>query len=146
MLHTDLLQENIKPSKHGHIIVGLAQSSAVAILIGVDALDDDDDVVFSLVVASIHVVCESEAEVLINEGVSVAEVVGDNVVKPWREFKLTTQSSYTTQIDLIFHINPSQLNVEEYPSWGSRSVDRFEKLEQIGESTYGYFSSFFLFF
>ncbi|XP_041008740.1 cyclin-dependent kinase C-1-like isoform X1 [Juglans microcarpa x Juglans regia] len=32
---------------------------------------------------------------------------------------------------------PGQLNVEEYPSWGSRSVDCFEKLEQIGEGTYG---------
>ncbi|GMN33783.1 hypothetical protein TIFTF001_004344 [Ficus carica] len=30
-----------------------------------------------------------------------------------------------------------QLNVEELPSWGSRSVDCFEKLEQIGEGTYG---------
>ncbi|KAF3441066.1 hypothetical protein FNV43_RR19352 [Rhamnella rubrinervis] len=32
---------------------------------------------------------------------------------------------------------PGQLNVEEIPSWGSRSVDCFEKLEQIGEGTYG---------
>ncbi|KAK3020966.1 hypothetical protein RJ639_046953 [Escallonia herrerae] len=30
-----------------------------------------------------------------------------------------------------------QLNLEELPSWGSRSVDCFEKLEQIGEGTYG---------
>lgn len=30
-----------------------------------------------------------------------------------------------------------QLNVLEAPSWGSRSVDCFEKLEQIGEGTYG---------
>nr|KYP51270.1 Cyclin-dependent kinase C-2 [Cajanus cajan] len=30
-----------------------------------------------------------------------------------------------------------QLNVNESPSWGSRSVDCFEKLEQIGEGTYG---------
>ncbi|XP_071709856.1 cyclin-dependent kinase C-2-like isoform X1 [Rutidosis leptorrhynchoides] len=30
-----------------------------------------------------------------------------------------------------------QLNLEESPSWGSRSVDCFEKLEQIGEGTYG---------
>ncbi|KAG5529468.1 hypothetical protein RHGRI_030005 [Rhododendron griersonianum] len=30
-----------------------------------------------------------------------------------------------------------QLNVEGLPSWGSRSVDCFEKLEQIGEGTYG---------
>ncbi|KAM7523741.1 hypothetical protein LguiA_013643 [Lonicera macranthoides] len=30
-----------------------------------------------------------------------------------------------------------QLNLEEAPSWGSRSVDCFEKLEQIGEGTYG---------
>ncbi|XP_052196226.1 cyclin-dependent kinase C-1 [Diospyros lotus] len=30
-----------------------------------------------------------------------------------------------------------QLNVEDLPSWGSRSVDCFEKLEQIGEGTYG---------
>ncbi|KAK9075050.1 hypothetical protein SSX86_003369 [Deinandra increscens subsp. villosa] len=29
------------------------------------------------------------------------------------------------------------LNLEESPSWGSRSVDCFEKLEQIGEGTYG---------
>ncbi|CAA2993396.1 cyclin-dependent kinase c-2 [Olea europaea subsp. europaea] len=29
------------------------------------------------------------------------------------------------------------LNVEESPSWGSRSVECFEKLEQIGEGTYG---------
>ena len=28
-----LLQKNIKPSKHGHVIVGLAQSSIVAILV-----------------------------------------------------------------------------------------------------------------
>ncbi|KAK7276616.1 hypothetical protein RIF29_17759 [Crotalaria pallida] len=32
---------------------------------------------------------------------------------------------------------PGQLNVNESPSWGSRSVDCFEKLEQIGEGTYG---------
>lgn len=32
---------------------------------------------------------------------------------------------------------PGQLNLEESPSWGSRSVDVFEKLEQIGEGTYG---------
>ncbi|KAK3023692.1 hypothetical protein RJ639_044302 [Escallonia herrerae] len=32
---------------------------------------------------------------------------------------------------------PGQLNVSESPSWGSRSVDCFEKLEQIGEGTYG---------
>eukprot|EP00850_Spirogloea_muscicola_P014279 SM000101S09277 [mRNA] locus=s101:318117:321397:+ [translate_table: standard] len=32
---------------------------------------------------------------------------------------------------------PGQLNLEEPPSWGSRSVDHFEKLEQIGEGTYG---------
>ncbi|KAA8546812.1 hypothetical protein F0562_003264 [Nyssa sinensis] len=30
-----------------------------------------------------------------------------------------------------------QLNIDELPSWGSRSVDCFEKLEQIGEGTYG---------
>ncbi|XP_057864231.2 cyclin-dependent kinase C-2 [Cryptomeria japonica] len=30
-----------------------------------------------------------------------------------------------------------QLNLEESPSWGSRSVSCFEKLEQIGEGTYG---------
>lgn len=34
---------------------------------------------------------------------------------------------------------PEQLNVTEVPAWGSRSVDCFEKLEQIGEGTYGYF-------
>ena len=32
---------------------------------------------------------------------------------------------------------PGQLNLNEVPSWGSRSVDCFEKLEQIGEGTYG---------
>ncbi|XP_024932253.2 cyclin-dependent kinase C-1 isoform X1 [Ziziphus jujuba] len=32
---------------------------------------------------------------------------------------------------------PGQLNTEVIPSWGSRSVDCFEKLEQIGEGTYG---------
>nr|POE60929.1 hypothetical protein CFP56_32067 [Quercus suber] len=32
----------------------------------------------------------SEAEVLINEGVSAAEVVDDDAVEPWHEFKLTT--------------------------------------------------------
>ncbi|KAM7277466.1 hypothetical protein ACFE04_019332 [Oxalis oulophora] len=33
---------------------------------------------------------------------------------------------------------PGQLNIgESAPSWGSRSVDCFEKLEQIGEGTYG---------
>ncbi|KAI3902321.1 hypothetical protein MKW92_036469 [Papaver armeniacum] len=32
---------------------------------------------------------------------------------------------------------PGQLNLVESPSWGSRSVDCFEKLEQIGEGTYG---------
>ncbi|XP_073044626.1 cyclin-dependent kinase C-1-like isoform X2 [Primulina eburnea] len=31
----------------------------------------------------------------------------------------------------------NQLNVEDSPSWGSRSVECFEKLEQIGEGTYG---------
>lgn len=33
---------------------------------------------------------------------------------------------------------PGQLNITESPSWGSRSVDCFEKLEQIGEGTYGW--------
>lgn len=33
---------------------------------------------------------------------------------------------------------PEQLNTTEIPAWGSRSVDCFEKLEQIGEGTYGY--------
>ena len=32
---------------------------------------------------------------------------------------------------------PGQLNISESPSWGSRSVDCFEKLEQIGDGTYG---------
>ncbi|KAJ3679340.1 hypothetical protein LUZ60_017351 [Juncus effusus] len=32
---------------------------------------------------------------------------------------------------------PGQLNLDEAPSLGSRSVDCFEKLEQIGEGTYG---------
>eukprot|EP00250_Pteridium_aquilinum_P013175 c21180_g1_i1 orf=81-305(+) len=32
---------------------------------------------------------------------------------------------------------PGQLNLEESPSWGSRSVNVFQKLEQIGEGTYG---------
>lgn len=36
---------------------------------------------------------------------------------------------------------PGQLNLDESPSWGSRSVDCFEKLEQIGEGTYGYVRS-----
>ncbi|KAL6583105.1 Cyclin-dependent kinase C-1 [Orobanche minor] len=31
----------------------------------------------------------------------------------------------------------NKLNMEEWPSWGSRSVECFEKLEQIGEGTYG---------
>lgn len=38
---------------------------------------------------------------------------------------------------------PGQLNVNESPSWGSRSVDCFEKLEQIGEGTYGLVFSHF---
>jgi hypothetical protein len=33
---------------------------------------------------------------------------------------------------------PGQLNLDEFPSWGSRGVDCFEKLEQIGEGTYGF--------
>lgn len=37
---------------------------------------------------------------------------------------------------------PGQLNLDESPAWGSRSVDCFEKLEQIGEGTYGYDQSF----
>ncbi|KAG6555828.1 hypothetical protein Mapa_002469 [Marchantia paleacea] len=32
---------------------------------------------------------------------------------------------------------PGQLNLDETPNWGSRSVDCFEKIEQIGEGTYG---------
>ncbi|GAA0162503.1 non-receptor serine/threonine protein kinase [Lithospermum erythrorhizon] len=32
---------------------------------------------------------------------------------------------------------PNQLNLTESSTWGSRSVDCFEKLEQIGEGTYG---------
>ncbi|KAE8800534.1 ribosomal RNA-processing protein 12-like [Hordeum vulgare] len=32
---------------------------------------------------------------------------------------------------------PGQLNLDEFPSWGSRGVDCFEKLEQIDEGTYG---------
>lgn len=35
---------------------------------------------------------------------------------------------------------PGQLNLNESPAWGSRSVNCFEKLEQIGEGTYGYVS------
>ncbi|TKY57093.1 Cyclin-dependent kinase C-1 [Spatholobus suberectus] len=35
---------------------------------------------------------------------------------------------------------PGQLNVNESPTRGSRSVDCFEKLEQIGEGTYGFVS------
>lgn len=31
-----------------------------------------------------------------------------------------------------------QLNLDETPTWGSRSVDVYEKIEQIGEGTYGY--------
>ncbi|PIA33056.1 hypothetical protein AQUCO_04200066v1 [Aquilegia coerulea] len=30
-----------------------------------------------------------------------------------------------------------QLNLDELPSWGSRSFDNFDKLEKIGEGTYG---------
>ncbi|CAN0830500.1 Cyclin-dependent kinase C-2 [Linum grandiflorum] len=30
-----------------------------------------------------------------------------------------------------------QLNLNEFSAWGSRTVDKFEKLEQIGEGTYG---------
>lgn len=42
---------------------------------------------------------------------------------------------------------PEQLNVSEVPAWGSRSVDCFEKLEQIGEGTYGYIlNSLFYFY
>ena len=40
---------------------------------------------------------------------------------------------------------PGQLNVSESPSWGSRSVDCFEKLEQVGEGTYGSALAFSLF-
>ncbi|KAK4788506.1 hypothetical protein SAY86_019825 [Trapa natans] len=32
---------------------------------------------------------------------------------------------------------PGQLNIDECPSYGSRGVDCFEKLEQVGEGTYG---------
>lgn len=32
---------------------------------------------------------------------------------------------------------PGQLNLDETPTWGSRSVDVYEKIEQIGEGTYG---------
>lgn len=39
---------------------------------------------------------------------------------------------------------PGQLNVNESPIWGSRSVDCFEKLEQIGEGTYGFVSIYLL--
>ena len=63
-------------------------------------------VVILVVVASVRDICESKAKVLIDEGISVAEVVGDDALESWREFKLTTQSSYTTQIDLLFRINP----------------------------------------
>ena len=59
-----------------------------------------------VIVASVRDICESKAKVLIDEGISVAEVVGDDALESWREFKLTTQSSYTTQIDLLFRINP----------------------------------------
>jgi hypothetical protein len=38
---------------------------------------------------------------------------------------------------------PGHLNVTESPSRGSRSVDCFEKLEQIGEGTYGLVTSNF---
>ncbi|CAI5488272.1 unnamed protein product [Closterium sp. Naga37s-1] len=33
---------------------------------------------------------------------------------------------------------PGTLNLEGTHTWGSRSIDEFEKLEQIGEGTYGY--------
>ena len=59
-----------------------------------------------VIVASVRDICESKAKVLIDEGISVVEVVGDDALESWREFKLTTQSSYTTQIDLLFRINP----------------------------------------
>ncbi|CAI9106042.1 OLC1v1005099C1 [Oldenlandia corymbosa var. corymbosa] len=32
---------------------------------------------------------------------------------------------------------PNQLNISEPPTWGSRTVDCFEKIELIGEGTYG---------
>ncbi|BBN10369.1 cyclin-dependent kinase 12/13 [Marchantia polymorpha subsp. ruderalis] len=32
---------------------------------------------------------------------------------------------------------PGQLNLDETPAWGSRSIDNFVKLEHIGEGTYG---------
>ncbi|KAF8719882.1 hypothetical protein HU200_024643 [Digitaria exilis] len=32
---------------------------------------------------------------------------------------------------------PGQINIEGSPTWGSRGIDCFEKLEQIGEGTYG---------
>jgi len=40
---------------------------------------------------------------------------------------------------------PGQLNLDETPTWGSRSVDVYEKIEQIGEGTYGYGCFLFLF-
>lgn len=33
-----------------------------------------------------------------------------------------------------------ELNLEESARWGSRNIDCFQKLEQIGEGTYGYVS------
>ena len=33
---------------------------------------------------------------------------------------------------------PGQINIDGSPTWGSRGIDCFEKLEQIGEGTYGY--------
>jgi hypothetical protein len=42
--------------------------------------------------------------------------------------------------------SPGQLNLDEAPSWGSRSVDCFEKIEQIGEGTYGYHTLLSFFF
>jgi hypothetical protein len=32
---------------------------------------------------------------------------------------------------------PGQLNLDEFPSWGSRGVDCFKNVDQIGEGTYG---------
>ncbi|BBG93563.1 cyclin-dependent kinase C, partial [Prunus dulcis] len=96
-------------------------------------------------------VCESEIEPItlfckspgaaFLESVNPKEEEGGGVNK--HQLDLVASSPFLGRL-ISFRISeimaiaaPGQLNLNEVPSWGSRSVDCFEKLEQIGEGTYG---------
>ncbi|KAF7152306.1 hypothetical protein RHSIM_Rhsim01G0195900 [Rhododendron simsii] len=69
-----------------------------------------------------------------------SRVLRETISDPANNFPILplAQTIYHNTVLVIMAIAaPGQLNIIDSPSWGSRSVDCFEKLEQIGEGTYG---------